>query len=102
MPTRVRSLLKVAVVHEAAEPAPLLQAEELSARAQASGLAGFQVTGYVSEEQFRHWLLAVDLGVQLRISPLLGVSGPLSDMAAVAVVWRAKIQDYFFVPRVTC
>jgi len=59
-----------------------LQAEELSARAQAGGLAGFQITGYVSEEQFRHWLLAVDLGVQLRISPLLGVSGPLSDLAA--------------------
>jgi hypothetical protein len=32
--------------------------------------------------QFRDYLLAVDLGLQLRISPLLGVSGPLSDMAA--------------------
>ena len=59
-----------------------LQARELNARAQAGGLAGFQITGFVSEEQFRQWLLAVDLGVQLRISPLLGVSGPLSDLAA--------------------
>ena len=58
------------------------QAEELTARAQAGGLAGFQITGFVSEEEFRQWLLAVDLGVQLRISPLLGVSGPLSDLAA--------------------
>jgi glycosyltransferase involved in cell wall biosynthesis len=59
-----------------------LQARELNARAQAGGLAGFQITGFVSEEQFRQWLLAVDLGVQLRISPMLGVSGPLSDLAA--------------------
>ena len=29
-----------------------------------------------------HDLLAVDLGLQLRISPVLGVSGPLSDLAA--------------------
>ena len=59
------------------------QAEELSPRAEAAGLTGFQITGYTSEEQFRQWLLAVDLGVQLRIGPLMGVSGPLSDMAAV-------------------
>ena len=58
------------------------EAEELRARAEAGGLAGFQITGYQTEEQFRQWLLAVDLGVQLRISPLLGVSGPLSDLAA--------------------
>jgi len=56
---------------------------ELSARAEALGLAGFSVTGFQSEERYRDWLLAVDLGVQLRVSPFLGVSGPLADMAAV-------------------
>ena len=54
------------------------QEAELQARAEAAGLAGFQITGFTSEEAFRNWLLAV----QLRISPLLGVSGPLSDLAA--------------------
>ena len=63
----------------AASPA---QGAELQARAEAAALAGFQITGFTSEETFRNWLLAVDLGVQLRISPLLGVSGPLSDLAA--------------------
>jgi glycosyltransferase involved in cell wall biosynthesis len=58
------------------------QAEELQARAESAGLTGFQITGFTGEEEFRNWLLAVDLGVQLRISPLLGVSGPLSDLAA--------------------
>jgi glycosyltransferase involved in cell wall biosynthesis len=58
------------------------QVADLTARAERAGLAGFQVTGYVSEDDFQYWLSAVDLGVQLRISPLLGVSGPLSDLAA--------------------
>ena len=58
------------------------QGAQIQARAKAAGLAGFQITGFTSEEDFRNWLLAVDLGVQLRISPLLGVSGPLSDLAA--------------------
>jgi len=58
------------------------QVADLSSRAERAGLAGFQVTGYVSEEDFRRWLVAVDLGIQLRVSPLLGVSGPLSDLAA--------------------
>lgn len=58
------------------------QEAELVKQAQDAGITHFQITGYQSEEQFRDWLLAVDLGVQLRIGPLLGVSGPLSDLAA--------------------
>jgi FkbM family methyltransferase len=58
------------------------QEAELRERARALGLTDFRVTGFQSEEQFQDWLLAVDLGVQLRVSPLLGVSGPLSDLAA--------------------
>ena len=58
-------------------------AEALAERARAAGLAGFEITGFVSDAQFRDYVTAVDLGVQLRVSPLLGVSGPLSDMAAV-------------------
>lgn len=63
--------------------APEQVERELAARAQTLGLAGFLVTGFQSEERYRDWLLAVDLGVQLRVSPFLGVSGPLADMAAV-------------------
>jgi glycosyltransferase involved in cell wall biosynthesis len=58
------------------------QETEHRQRAREAGLAHFHITGFQSEEKFRDWLLAVDLGVQLRISPLLGVSGPLSDLAA--------------------
>lgn len=58
------------------------QERELTERAEAAGLQHFQITGFQTEEQFRDWLLAVDLGLQLRISSLLGVSGPLSDLAA--------------------
>ena len=58
----------------------VIEAVNLAARA--AGIYEFCVTGFVSEEEFRDYLLAVDLGVQLRISPQLGVSGPLSDLAA--------------------
>ena len=54
----------------------------LEARARAAGIRNFRVTGFLSDAEFRDYLLAVDLGLQLRISPLLGVSGPLSDLAA--------------------
>jgi len=54
----------------------------LSKRAQEAGIAEFEITGFVDEARFRDYLLAIDLGVQLRVSPLLGVSGPLSDLAA--------------------
>jgi len=56
--------------------------EQLSAQAHSAGVPHFQITGFQDESKFRDWLLAIDLGVQLRISPLLGVSGPLSDLAA--------------------
>jgi len=59
-----------------------LQAQELQERAIAAGVTNFEITGYLPEEEFRDYLLAIDMGVQLRISPLLGVSGPLSDLAA--------------------
>ncbi len=58
------------------------QERELTEQSEAAGLEHFQITGFQTEEQFRDWLLAVDVGLQLRISSLLGVSGPLSDLAA--------------------
>jgi hypothetical protein len=54
----------------------------LTRRAREAGIAHFDITGFLTDEQFRDYLLAVDLGLQLRIGPLLGVSGPLSDLAA--------------------
>lgn len=54
---------------------------QLTARAGRAGL-DMEITGFLTEEAFRDHLLATDLGVQLRVSPLLGVSGPLSDLAA--------------------
>ena len=57
-------------------------AKALTKRAEEAGIAEFGVTGFLTDDQFRDYLLAVDLGVQLRVSPLLGVSGPLSDLAA--------------------
>ena len=58
--------------------------DQLIERAGRAGLHAdaFEITGFVSESEFRDYLLAVDLGVQLRVSPLLGVSGPLSDLSA--------------------
>lgn len=58
------------------------QVDELRRRASEVGLAGFTVTGFAPEAQFRDYLLGIDCAVQLRVSPLLGVSGPLSDLAA--------------------
>lgn len=66
------------LVGQASDP---LQAS-LMKRAAEAGIANVEITGYVSDETFRDYLMAIDLGVQLRISPLLGVSGPLSDMSA--------------------
>jgi len=56
----------------------------LERRAEEAGL-DFTITGFVTDEVFRDWLLASDVGVQLRVSPLLGVSGPLSDLSAYGV-----------------
>ena len=55
---------------------------ELTKRAKDAGIFEFEVTGFIADEVFRDYVLAVDIGLQLRVSPLLGVSGPLSDMAA--------------------
>ena len=68
-------------LHLVGSASPVLR-DELEARAREAGLAGFTITGYIDESAFRDYLLGVDLGIQLRVSPLLGVSGPLSDMAA--------------------
>jgi FkbM family methyltransferase len=71
-------------------------AEALNQQARDAGLENFEITGYVSDETLRDYSLAVDLGVQLRISPLLGVSGPLSDLAAYgtpAVASRGLAED---------
>jgi glycosyltransferase involved in cell wall biosynthesis len=68
-------------LHLVGSASPVLR-DELEARAREAGLAGFTITGYIDEAAFRDYLLGVDLGIQLRVSPLLGVSGPLSDMAA--------------------
>ena len=71
-------------------------AEALTQQAIDAGLERFEITGYVSDEKLRDYSLAVDLGVQLRISPLLGVSGPLSDLAAFgtpAVASRGLAED---------
>ena len=54
----------------------------LTRRAQMAGIDDFRITGFVDETTFRDYLLGIDVGRQLRISPLLGVSGPLSDLAA--------------------
>lgn len=53
----------------------------LSARARAADV-GLTITGFADEAVYRDHLIAVDLAVQLRISPVLGVSGPLSDLSA--------------------
>ena len=71
-------------------------AEALTQQARDAGLERFEITGYVSDEALRDYSLAVDLGVQLRISPHLGVSGPLSDLAAYgtpAVASRGLAED---------
>ena len=57
-------------------------AAELTSRATAVNLVDFRITGYTAEEEYRDYLRAIDLGIQLRISPYLGVAGPLSDLAA--------------------
>ena len=57
----------------------------LLAQAQYAGLNDFEITGFLSDDDFRDYLLATDVGIQLRISSLLGVSGPLGDLAGYGV-----------------
>lgn len=59
-----------------------VQKRALERRARIAGLEHFEITGFTPEATYRDYLLAIDLGIQLRISPLLGVSGPLSDISA--------------------
>jgi len=59
-----------------------VEATALYEQAADSSLIHFDITGFQSEERYRDWLLGITAGIQLRISPLLGVSGPLSDLAA--------------------
>lgn len=70
--------------------------QQLEERAEESGLFEFHITGYTNEDQYRDYLAAIDLGLQLRISPYLGVAGALSDLAArgrVALGSRGVCQD---------
>ena len=70
--------------------------QQLEQRAQDAGLFDFRITGYTDEDEYRDYLAAVDLGLQLRISPYLGVAGALSDLAArgrVALGSRGVCQD---------
>lgn len=70
--------------------------QQLEQRAQDAGLFDFRITGYADEDQYRDYLAAIDLGLQLRISPYLGVAGALSDLAArgrVALGSRGVCQD---------
>jgi len=71
-------------------------AHALQEQARTAGLKHFNITGFVDEATLRDYALSVDLGIQLRISPMLGVSGPLSDLAAFgtpAVASRGLAED---------
>ena len=63
-------------------PASADDASQLTRRAADLQLSGFTLTGYADEDVYRDYLVAIDCGLQLRVSPLLGVSGPLADLAA--------------------
>jgi len=58
---------------------------KLNEQAARAGLVDCEITGFLSDEEFRDYLLATDIGIQLRISSLLGVSGPLADLAGFGV-----------------
>jgi glycosyltransferase involved in cell wall biosynthesis len=60
---------------------PDAQHAALVSRAHELGVE-LHITGFVADTEFRDYLMATDIGIQLRVSPLLGVSGPLSDLAA--------------------
>jgi glycosyltransferase involved in cell wall biosynthesis len=55
---------------------------ELHAIATDMGVDDFTITGFLDEDHYQDYLLAADIGLQLRVSDFLGVSGPLSDLAA--------------------
>jgi FkbM family methyltransferase len=53
--------------------------------AQAGTLGQVRWHGHVSEEDYRRFLLSVDLGVQLRTAALLTLSGAVADLASFGV-----------------
>lgn len=55
---------------------------ELNEQAEEMGVTGLTVTGFLEEHRYQDYLLAADIGLQLRVSDFLGVSGPLSDLSA--------------------
>ena len=69
------------VVHLVGHAGPE-EESKLRALAADAGIDDLHITGFQTEEQYRDWLLAIDAGIQLRVSPYLGVSGPLSDLSA--------------------
>ena len=62
-----------------------VEVAKLNEQAARAGLVDCEITGFLSDEEFRDYLLATDIGIQLRISSLLGVSGPLADLAGFGV-----------------
>jgi len=73
-----------------------VEVTKLNQQAQRAGLVDFEITGFLTDEAFRDYLLATDVGIQLRISSLLGVSGPLADLAGFGVACVASsglVQD---------
>jgi glycosyltransferase involved in cell wall biosynthesis len=56
--------------------------EELMEIAGRLGVSNVKITGFLGESDYQDYLLAADIGIQLRVSDFLGVSGPLSDLAA--------------------
>ncbi len=73
-----------------------VEVAQLREQALRAGLVDFEITGFLSDSQFRDYLLATDIGIQLRISSLLGVSGPLADLAGFGVASVASsglVQD---------
>lgn len=57
-------------------------AEELMDIAGRLGVTRVTITGFLDEAAYQDYLFAADIGIQLRVSDFLGVSGPLSDLAA--------------------
>jgi glycosyltransferase involved in cell wall biosynthesis len=56
--------------------------EELMEIAGRLGVTNVEITGFLDEMDYQDYLMAADIGIQLRVSDFLGVSGPLSDLAA--------------------
>ena len=66
-------------------PAPGDLAQNVAQYAQVNRISFVNITQYVSEETYLDYMAATDVGVQLRRHVFLGLSGSLSDMAALGV-----------------